>query len=1194
MDQARTRSSVGGAANWGGTTHECGVAAFLAVHCLADHPVKRFGLPPQDAVPLAIRLQADEPVDDIVCELSGGGAAYLQAKTRLQSQRSFRSVVAQWTRFGEARKLDPQRDRLIAVAETASGPLETLDRFLQRGRRSRRQRDMDAEKNALAKLDALLGQMSVSRKIAIKRCARIWLESFDDDGDTTVDLAMMLLRPVVGVGRESEAWHRLLKVMGDGARLRVGYNAEDLRDELRLVGIDLADDPPGSPGAARAALVRYRQRLADRARILPFTGLGASIPEVSVEIGDAHVKAAEQAVDGTDEPTWSAELHWWIRRRGRLVLTGLPGSGKSTALRIAAGFYAKTRGWPLPILVPLDRLAKRVATQSFRDALLELATEDASHADRATLRTTLDDAIEAGEVLLAFDGLDEAGQRRHDVVRQLQGFLRDLDPALEVVVSTRDSAYAEARALGFREVRLLPPQDMSRTVEAVLEQLAAARGVAESESAAWVAERVSWVTSALGTNTPLQETPLVGVLLAVLASTSATGRLPTRRGAILWDVVRAVAARWEFAKGADAHTIGVLTGTRARRALEDAYISIAATLVSTELPPVSEVVQAVAELLGEVMTLAPAEADVAAEDAVAFWDRSGFFVARGHEDQLSPRLRLFAEIGEARRLTSLEDDDLRRWIASAVNAEDRHEILRLTCELEARAAEMAIEVAAPQHALLATGCAERAASLSKAGRARLIDLLVELWEADEQRRWETVDELIRLARTAEQRRRVRQTLERLLPPKQFAVATAAAALEWDEHGRQADAALTAVFDITSVERSTTEPHGLLSRMAAEQIRVRTLVGAARRLIPSDRALAERLVQNQPEGLAATAEIRQIAVDAGFADVVPPQIRRGEESAPEPSRAFLRRFDESLAAERVFLEWIASSTDHISLTFAERRRLDDLIDYWTSIGIGSTAAFEPSDVYRLHPDLLHDVLLVLLKLSGVHQGRAATQAAVLLDESAGQSRDGRAATQMLYMDGDDLLFDCWNDLADADRAREVLFSALGVGRWLPALAASALSHSVMSEFEQQDLERALRSLPRPYQRTYAGMIRLELANDKQRVAEVFLAGDDPALRSAAAAYVADEMSNPKFARLISELLDDPDDEVRSEFVTDLARTSPSGEVLATVEAADWTPRPWQCSSCGADNPPGGRGCQKCRTTGGETIRALHTLRDRVSA
>jgi len=297
---------------------------------------------------------------------------------------------------------------------------------------------------------------------------------------------------------------------------------------------------------------------------------------------------------------------------------------------------------------------------------------------------------------------------------------------------------------------------------------------------------------------------------------------------------------------------------------------------------------------------------------------------------------------------------------------------------------------------------------------------------------------------------------------------------------------------------------------------------------------------------------------------------------------------------VILGWIASSADHAPLAFGERRRLNDLIDYWTSIRVGRAAAFEPSDVYRHHPDFLREVLLALLRLSGLHGGRTAAEAALLLDETAGESSSAPSATQMLHMDGDDRAFEHWDNVEDEDRARDVVIKALGVGRWLPALAGSALVHRGMSKSEQQVLERALREFPRPHQRTYAAKVRLALAEDPKRVAEAFLADDDPALRSAVGTCVATKATDPSFQPLVAVLLDDRDDEVRADFVEDLAEISPFRDLLATVEAVDWTPRPWQCSSCGADNSAGRQGCRKCRTVGGDTQRAVHALREWVAA
>jgi hypothetical protein len=473
-------------------------------------------------------------------------------------------------------------------------------------------------------------------------------------------------------------------------------------------------------------------------------------------------------------------------------------------------------------------------------------------------------------------------------------------------------------------------------------------------------------------------------------------------------------------------------------------------------------------------------------------------------------------------------------------------------------------------------------------------MLVQLFEAEPDRRWAMVDELVRFAVTAEQRRRVRLGLERSLQPKQLAVASAAVVLAWDEYGPDADSTLEAAFEVQDVERSTTEPQDVWSTLAIDQLLVTTVVGAARRLMPGDRAMAERLVQRRWLSVAAVEEIRDIAIEAGFEDVVFAQIdRESEESAFDPHEQ-LAALEERHATDRAILGWIADSADHAVLTFGERRRLDDLIDYWTSIRIGRAAAFEPSGVYRHHPVVLRDVLLVLSRLSGLHGGRVAAQASLLLEEATDDAWNALSARQMLHMHGSDRQFERWHDVGDVYEARDVLVLALGVGRWLPSLARPALAHRGMSDVEQQNLERTLRAFPRPYQRTYAAKLRLWLASDKQRVAEAFVAADDPALRSAAGAYVAYEAAHPTFAPLLGALLDDPDDEVRAEFVQDVARMFRSGDLLATVEAADWTPRPWQCSSCGTDNPPGGRGCRKCRAAGGDTDRAVQALRERVAA
>jgi len=157
--------SLGGAANWAGNDHERAVAAFLAAHLLAQRPVKSFDMPPWASVPLTLRLQADEPVDDIVCGLSGGGSAYLQVKTRLDhgrvSNRSFSSVAGQWKRLAAERTLKPSKDRLMAVAETTSDAIRTLRDVLERSRRPMSETDTAKQATEKQRFEKALSSLSL-------------------------------------------------------------------------------------------------------------------------------------------------------------------------------------------------------------------------------------------------------------------------------------------------------------------------------------------------------------------------------------------------------------------------------------------------------------------------------------------------------------------------------------------------------------------------------------------------------------------------------------------------------------------------------------------------------------------------------------------------------------------------------------------------------------------------------------------------------------------------------------------------------------------------------------------------------------------------------------------------------------------------------------------------------------------------
>jgi hypothetical protein len=150
------------------------------------------------------------------------------------------------------------------------------------------------------------------------------------------------------------------------------------------------------------------------------------------------------------------------------------------------------------------------------------------------------------------------------VVADIERFLADNGPYVATLLATRDVAYAQAAKLGWPELRLAPPEKAERTVAAVL-SAAAERSVPVADRQAWVNTRKSWVAHVLSGDQTLRETPLLPVLLGLLAAERHAESLPQQRATILYEVVRNVAERREVQRQLD-FALGDLTGRHATAA----------------------------------------------------------------------------------------------------------------------------------------------------------------------------------------------------------------------------------------------------------------------------------------------------------------------------------------------------------------------------------------------------------------------------------------------------------------------------------------------------------------------------------------------------------------------------------------------------------------------------------------------------
>jgi predicted NACHT family NTPase len=236
----------------------------------------------------------------------------------------------------------------------------------------------------------------------------------------------------------------------------------------------------GPVGTCRRALLdamaRYRTRLTEQAGLLSLSALAEDLPPLQVEglLEELRVAYESTRRDRTQEdPVEEVACRW-----RRMLLLGLPGAGKSTAMRELAARWAGDDSAPVPVLVPLRDLARRLV----RDGggvtpvrLVEVALADAATPDGRLLVEELVARLERGEAALLLDGLDECGGMRGRVAEGLAKVVGELPEASPVVVSSRDSAAAAASMLGLPPTRMIEPRSLGRTLDALLEHIAAHR-----------------------------------------------------------------------------------------------------------------------------------------------------------------------------------------------------------------------------------------------------------------------------------------------------------------------------------------------------------------------------------------------------------------------------------------------------------------------------------------------------------------------------------------------------------------------------------------------------------------------------------------------------------------------------------------------------------------------------------------------
>lgn len=1147
--------AIGGAADDAGVEYRRGVAAYAVAHGLAGHSLQGFGPSASSSRVVAVCLETDDPVDDIRIEFANGSVSYVQAKRTLRKGKPFDTATAQWVRAAQE-GLTPGRDHLVIASSSASGPLQTLQAVLLRLKTDQPGALTAAEQNELDYLRERLKPLNEDQQDAVLKCASIHILDVEEIDDGGAREATLLLREVVeDLERVIPAWRDLVHAAGEVARARGGFEMAGWLDKLRNAGHAIVHEGPTPAAeleATRRCTERYAELLVRSAATIDLRPLGASLPPIPVNDIDSDVE-----VRGADAST-ATELIWPVLRRSRIILTGLPGAGKSTALARLAALLAETDD-RFPLLASLRTIDSLSPTRTFRDRLLEASLRDVADHDRERLRVEFSARLDRGDAVVLLDGLDETYDRRGAVVAEIEAFLAGCSDDLGVLLATRDVAFGQAATLGWPTYRLEPPQSLDRTTKAVLVacgDAAAVRGELTGDQSEWVTMRATWVSNAIDANPHLKETPLLPVFLALLAGERDVDQLPTERAAVLDKVISSLVQRRAVAP--EPLAVGTLSGEPASRVLLDAFAAEARALIDANgQRPLDEVRVAVSADLTDRWGLSEGPAGSTAEAAIRFWDEHGIFVASGASQTVAPRVSLFAEVGDA--LAAVRDvPGLEAWVTARA-AKGAVEPLVLAAGLLHEAAEALARVALEQgDRTLVHACIQahnEGAELTVETMAELAAALLADVAEGGREGWDSLAALLRLPPEAASRNDALAAIESY-PEPNVLIATAGIDL-WarspedlvDHPSSLLEALATA--PPPKLTRRAPSGAGDKSALLADTLYEDTLVSCADLLVDETDEAADSVIARLDEVSAVTqARLSDILARKGLANRVPNPLG--------PLGTTLSRLvkDYDPEAHMKVLQVVATLDPPASMTLSERTRLDQLADLLETMNLNDASSWGRDLTARLA-----EVVDLITTLGSFDRSLLAAQAGVVLERTA---RFGGHAPFFALLDGASVRpLSNWDAVTEAEGAVDLLIDMMQWGTGSAYLAACALWGAPIADLAAPRL-RAL--LPRVASSTrhlrIAAATLASLADGPEP--ESWLTDDDPVLRAVAAQCVDPTDGEGQVASALTALLNDDDRNVRAAAVRAVGKSTAVDRDECLKRAVDDPEPGWTCLSCRSRN------------------------------
>ncbi|MGV2985059.1 hypothetical protein ACNPNP_15270 [Microbacterium sp. AGC85] len=657
MAPTRNGTNAGGSANELGSLHRNGFASVLASHGLSGAPLDGV----DGRVPTSIALETDDDVDDIVCTMSNGERWFVQAK-RTVNDSSLRSALRQF-----AAQAVGERDLLVLATRSARGYLKSAMEVLDSRRAGRQAELSKRRRDDFETFEKKVREECGEKAETVLSHTRIVAWAVDEITDERANTAAGRLERLTTPGSGHIAYRALQGFFQQQGAARTATSSDDWLQALKDSGLEISAEGLGRRAAKRelerSALAHYCESISRCKDRLDLSVISRRVPELSV---DDFLSTIEVEFDLKKQRADSAPLTHVFRRNGRMLLRGLPGAGKSEAMRQLAAWLVTQQGAPLPLPVRLRDIASAVSTvdDMSLELLLQTAAKRGSPGGSTPLLRVLRSAVASGHCVFLLDGLDETYEKQSIIAAGIAKILEDLSAHVGVLITTRESAMDAAEHLNF-PVADLKASNNIRARTALVEAYSIAT-VAPEDRETWVQAIHAVIESHSDAHREIWRVPLLSTLATVrlLEGQTTSSSVVDLLGGVIEDSVD----QWE-AKRLRESVSTPDPGFNTRMFL-DGFAAIGRALNAGATLTLRDAHELVAGALMRWELSRPAT-EVITKFVVKFWDETvGVFVNTG--TAIQPRSRLFAELGDAYALLRLDDGDARStWLAESLNTPAR-------------------------------------------------------------------------------------------------------------------------------------------------------------------------------------------------------------------------------------------------------------------------------------------------------------------------------------------------------------------------------------------------------------------------------------------------------------------------------------------------------------------------------------------